>query len=97
MALLAFVLLQVMDTLTTLLFLHHGVAEANPLIRAVLAGSAQPGMALALPKIFAIALAAFAWRSGRQGLLRKMNVLFALCVAWNLLATFVGHATATVR
>ena len=81
-----------MDALTTLLFLHHGVAEGNPLIRATLAGSAQPGMALAMAKGFAIALATFAWRSGRTRLLRKVNVLFALCVIWNLVATLVGHA-----
>jgi hypothetical protein len=94
MILLAFICLQVMDTLTTLLFLHHGVAEGNPLIRAALAGSAQPGLALLLAKVFAIALATFAWQSGRTGLLRKVNLLFALCVAWNLVATLVGH-TAT--
>jgi hypothetical protein len=94
MILLAFICLQVMDTLTTLLFLHNGVAEANPLIRGALAGSAHPGIALALAKTVAIALATFAWRSGRTGLLRKVNLLFALCVVWNLLATLVGSATA---
>jgi hypothetical protein len=93
MILFAFICLQVMDTLTTLLFLHNGVAEGNPLIRAALARSAQPGMALVLAKLFAIALATFAWRSGRRGLLRKVNVLFALCVAWNVVATVVGRIT----
>jgi hypothetical protein len=94
MMLFAFICLQVMDTLTTLLFLHHGVAEANPLIRAALAGSAQPGVVLLLFKALAIALATFAWRSGRKGLLRKMNLLFLLCVAWNVVATLVRHTAA---
>lgn len=94
MILVVFICLQVMDTLTTLLFLHHGVAEANPLIRAALTGPAQPGVALVLAKLFAIALATFAWRSGRTGLLWKVNLLFALCVVWNLLATWVGHTAA---
>jgi hypothetical protein len=91
MMLFVFICLQVMDTLTTLLFLHHGVAEANPLIRAALAGSARPGVGLVLAKVFAIALATFAWRSGRKGLLWKINLLFLLCVAWNLIATLVRH------
>jgi hypothetical protein len=94
MTLVAFICLQVLDTLTTLLFLHHGVAEGNPLIRAAMAGSVQPGMALVLAKVFAVALAAFAWRSGRTRLLRKVNLLFLLCIAWNLVAALVGH-TAT--
>jgi hypothetical protein len=92
MILLAFICLQAMDILTTLLFLHHGVAEANPLIRAALTGSIQPAMALVLAKVLAIALATFAWRSGRTRLLWKVNLLFALCVAWNLAATLVEHA-----
>lgn len=89
----AFVCLQVMDTLTTLLFLRLGVGEANPLIRAVLATSAQPALALAAPKVLAIALGLYAWRSGRKGLLRKMNLLFALCVGWNLVAITAAFAT----
>jgi len=94
MILVAFICLQVIDILTTLLFLHHGVAEGNPLIRAAMAGSVQPGMTLVLAKVFAIALASLAWRSGRTRLLRKVNLLFLLCIAWNLVATLVGH-TAT--
>jgi hypothetical protein len=92
MILFAFICLQVLDTLTTLLFLHQGVPEANPLIRMALAGSADPAWALVLAKAFAIALATFAWRTGRTGLLRKVNWVFALCVAWNLVAIIVGHA-----
>jgi hypothetical protein len=94
MTLFAFISLQVMDALTTLLFLHRGIGEANPLIRVALAGSADPRMALALAKGFAVALGTVAWRSGRRRLLGKMNVLFALCVAWNLMAAWVGDAGA---
>jgi hypothetical protein len=93
MILLAFIGLQVMDTLTTLLFLHQGVREGNPLMRVALSGSLQPQVTLILTKIFAITLATFAWRTGRIALLRKMNVLFALFVAWNLVATLVAHAS----
>jgi hypothetical protein len=94
MILVVFICLQVMDLLTTLLFLHQGVAEANPLIRAVLTGSARPGVSLVLAKAFAIALATFAWRSGRKRLLWKMNLLFLLCAVWNLVAILVGHTAA---
>jgi hypothetical protein len=93
MILVAFICLQVMDTLTTLLFLHHGVAEGNPLIRSAMGGAAHPGVALMLAKAFATALATFAWRSGRTGLLRKVNLLFLLCVAWNLVAILVRQTT----
>jgi len=96
MTLFAFICLQAMDGLTTLLFLRHGVGEANPLIRAALAGAADPRMALALAKLLAVALGTVAWRSGRRRLLLRMNVLFALCVAWNLLAAWVGHAAGSV-
>ena len=94
MILFSFICLQALDALTTLLFLRHGVGEANPLIRAALAGAADPRIALALAKILAVVLGTLAWRSGRKRLLRKMNVLFALCVAWNLVAAWVGHGGA---
>ena len=81
-----------MDTATTLFFLHHGVHEANPLIRAALAKSADPRMAVGLPKVLAIVLATVAWHSGRKRLLRKVNVLYLAFVAWNLAAAWVGHA-----
>lgn len=96
MILFTFICLQVLDGLTTLFFLHHGVSEANPLIRAALAGPADPRTALAVAKTVAVTLGVVAWRSGRKRLLRKMNVLFALCVAWNLVAAWVGGAAGTV-
>ena len=92
MILFTFVCLQAMDALTTLLFLRHGVGEANPLIRAALAGAADPKIALVLAKVLAVVLGTVAWRSGRKRLLWKMNLLFALCVAWNLVAAWVGQA-----
>jgi Domain of unknown function (DUF5658) len=94
MILFSFICLQVLDGLTTLLFLRHGVGEANPLIRAALSGASDPRTALVLAKILAVVLGTVAWRSGRKRLLWKMNVVFALCVAWNLVAAWVGHAGA---
>lgn len=81
-----FAALQVCDVLTTLLFLRHGVREANPLMGAVIAVARQPLIALALPKAAALSLALYAACSGRTRLLARVNVLFTCCVAWNLVA-----------
>ena len=86
---LLFAALQVCDVLTTLLFLRHGVAEANPLMRAAMAVARQPLVALALAKAAALGLALYAARSGRTRLLAGVNVLFTCCVAWNLVALAV--------
>ena len=86
MTLLLFLLLQLGDLATTLAFLHRGVAEANPLVAAVLRMPAHPALALMLVKAAGCGLALLAWRSGRRPLLRRANVFFALCVVWNLAA-----------
>jgi len=80
-----------MDILTTLLCLHHGVQEANPLIRAALANSADPRMALGIPKVLAIALATVVWYSRRKRLLRKVNVVYLVFVAWNLASAWAAR------
>jgi len=84
--LLEFAVLQVFDLVSTLTFLRHGVAEANPLMRMALAVSVPGVVALGVPKVFAVALAAYAWRSGGTRLLRRVNFIFGACVVWNLVA-----------
>jgi hypothetical protein len=88
----AFFLLQAMDAVTTAVFLYLGVMEGNPLIRLALARSAGDVLgsllALAVPKLLAVALGVFAWRSGRKRLLLQMDILFALSVAWNTAVIF---------
>jgi len=84
--LLVFLVLQFCDLATTLLFLQHGVGEANPLVAALIRVSAQPAVAVLLVKAAACGLAVYAWRSRRTRLLRRANLFFALCVGWNLLA-----------
>jgi Domain of unknown function (DUF5658) len=83
---LAFVFLQFMDAVTTMVFLRFGVAEGNPLIRMALGSFGQPEHALLAAKLFAVALGIFAWRSGRTRVLRMMNLMFAACVVWNVVA-----------
>jgi hypothetical protein len=84
--LLVFLALQFCDLATTLVFLQHGVGEANPLVAALMRVSAQPAVAVLLVKAAACGLAAYAWRSKRTRLLRRANLFFAVCVGWNLLA-----------
>jgi len=74
------------DLATTLLFMRHGIGEANPLVAALMRISAQPAVVLVLIKAVGCGLAVYAWRSRRWRFLRRANLFFALCVCWNLLA-----------
>jgi hypothetical protein len=84
--LLLFVVLQCCDAATTLVFLQHGVAEANPMVRFALGLSTHPALPLLAVKAAGCILAYGAWRSHRMRLLRRINWLFAACVAWNFVA-----------
>jgi len=82
-----FVFLQICDLLTTLVFLSFGVAEANPVVRLALGlGRGNPAAALLALKAAGLACGWYAWRSGRRRLLGRINLMFAVCVAWNVAA-----------
>ena len=87
-----FAALQVLDLFSTLWFLRHGVSEANPLMRAVFGVAHESATALVGTKIWATALAWYAWRSGRTRLQGRVNLLYAACVTWNVVAAFCGPA-----
>lgn len=90
MLLIQFICLQICDLLTTLIFLSLGVAEANPLVRLALGAAREhPAAVLTAVKLAGIVLGCYAWRSGRRRLLSRINILFAACVAWNLVAIAV--------
>jgi F0F1-type ATP synthase membrane subunit a len=82
--------LQMLDLLTTLAFLLHGVQEGNPLVRLALRYSSNPLGGLLLVKVLALSLGFYCWRCGRQKLLTRINILFAIVVAWNLVALIAG-------
>ena len=82
--------LQVLDFLTTVAFLMHGVREGNPLVRLALDTDLNPLEGLLVVKLLAIMLGVFCWFRGRRQLLIRINILFALLVAWNLVALIVG-------
>jgi hypothetical protein len=90
--LLLFVVLQFCDAFTTLVFLRHGVAEANPVVRFAFTLSATPWLPLIVLKTFACGLAYLAWRTRRLRLLLRANWFFGLCVVWNLAALAVARA-----
>jgi Domain of unknown function (DUF5658) len=82
--------LQMLDLLTTVAFLLHGVQEGNPMIRLALRYSSHPLGGLLLVKALALGLGFYCWRCGRERLLTRINILFAIVVAWNLLALIAG-------
>jgi len=84
--------LQVLDFMTTIAFLLHGIREGNPLVRVALRYSPNPIGGLLLVKVLAVALGFYCWRAGRERLLTKINILFAILVAWNMVALIVSSA-----
>jgi hypothetical protein len=82
--------LQVLDFMTTVAFLLHGVHEGNPLVRAALQYAPNPLGGLLAVKMLAVALGFYCWRGGRERLLNRINFLFAGIVAWNMVALIIG-------
>ena len=88
--LIQFSYLQLLDVLTTLAFLMNGVKEANPIIRLALESGSSPLAVLVPVKLFALALGIYCLRSARLRLLARMNVFFAVLVAWNLVVLILS-------
>lgn len=82
--------LQMLDFMTTVAFLVHGVHEGNPLVRAALEYAPNPLGGLLAVKVLAVGLGIYCWKGGRMRLLSRINILFAVVVAWNLAALIVG-------
>jgi hypothetical protein len=85
--------LQMLDLLTTMAFLLHGIHEGNPVVRLALRYSSHPWGGLLLVKVLALALGVYCWRCGHERLLTRINILFAIVVAWNLVALIAGGYT----
>ena len=86
--------LQVLDFLTTVAFLIIGVQEGNPFVRLALELAPSPVAGLLLVKAAALGLGLACLRMGKAKLLSRINILFALVVAWNLVALIAGAARA---
>lgn len=76
--------LQVLDFLTTVAFLINGVSEGNPVVNWAISAFPSPIAGLAAVKIVALALGFYCWQTAKGHLLARINVAFAILVAWNL-------------
>ncbi|HEY3739776.1 MAG TPA: DUF5658 family protein [Bryobacteraceae bacterium] len=82
--------LQILDFLTTVAFLVQGVREGNPLVRMAMNFTSNPMLGLLIVKIAAVGLGVYCWHGGRSRMLNRINMLFALIVAWNLVSLILG-------
>lgn len=87
--LIQFAYLQLLDFLTTIAFLIRGVQEANPLVKHMIV-SFSPFGGLLLVKAAALLLGVYCWRLGKGQLLTRINVGFALLIAWNIVALILA-------
>jgi hypothetical protein len=78
--------------MTTIAFLMNGIREGNPVVRMALHYAPHPLGGLLAVKIAAVALGIYCWRGGRERLLFRINILFALVVAWNMVALIIASA-----
>ena len=77
-----FIYLQVLDFLTTILFLKLGLAEASWVVAALIRWS--PFFGVLAAKLGTITLALIAIRLNKEQLMRWANVGYGGVVAWNL-------------
>lgn len=82
--------LQLLDLLTTIAFLLIGVQEGNPLVRLAIEVAPTPFTGLLAVKVAALGLGIYCVRTSRLRLLSRINALFAVIVAWNMVALIVG-------
>lgn len=82
--------LQVLDVLTTLAFLAHGVAEGNPFVQFMMKNAGNPVAGLVAVKALALLLGAYCQFTSRFRLLRLANLLFSGLVIWNLIALILS-------
>jgi len=88
-----FAYLQVLDLLTTVAFLLVGVQEGNPLVRLAIGMGPSPWLGLVIVKVAAMGLGIACLKLGRVRLLGRVNIIFAVVVAWNLVALIAGAAS----
>ena len=84
----AFVYLQLLDFLTTMIGLRLGLSEASPTVRPFIEpfGAAA---AVGLSKLIAFSLAGFCLFIGRERIIRLINYWFATLVVWNMMLIMI--------
>jgi len=86
-----FIYLQLLDILTTLACLVHGVQESNPLVQHLMNAMGSAAAGLAVTKLLAFGVALVCWRRGKHKLLWGVNLFYSFIVVWNLVALLRSH------
>ncbi len=86
----AFIYLQILDALTTIAFMMHGLDEVNPVIKWAMRESFNPLGGLFLVKAASVLVAVLCVSYSRYAVLRKVNFFFALVVAYNMVALILA-------
>ena len=84
--------LQVLDFLTTVAFLINGVSEGNPVVAWAINTFPTPLSGLIAVKVVALALGFYCWQTAKGQLLSRINIGFAVLVAWNLMTLILKTA-----
>jgi len=88
----AFIYLQLLDLLTTLIGFKMGASEASPFIRMLM--HMGPGLGIVLSKLAALALAGYCVRTKRLNLIRWATYWYSGLVVWNLMILLVAPGMA---
>jgi hypothetical protein len=87
--------LQVLDLMTTAVFLASGIEEANPFLGLLMESGASPLIGLLCGKMLGALLGFYCWHTERYKLLYRANLFFGLLIVWNLFAMMLraygGH------
>src|ERR1700686_859639 len=78
----AFLYLQLLDFLTTMVGIRVGLAESSPFIGWMM--TSNPGAGLAISKIVAVLIAGICIAPNRPNLIKWVNGWYAALAVWNL-------------
>jgi hypothetical protein len=84
-----FIYLQLLDFLTTVLFLKLGVLEGNWMVRVLMRWS--PILGVLAAKVATIVLASLAVRFRKDRLMRLANLGYSGVVAWNMIVMILAR------
>ncbi|MEO8659150.1 MAG: DUF5658 family protein, partial [Bryobacteraceae bacterium] len=82
--------LQLLDLLTTVAFLLYGVREGNPVVRSAMQITGSPLAGVLIIKLMALGIGVFCWRTQRFRVLSRVNIFYAVVIAWNLCALLLA-------
>lgn len=83
-----FLLLQILDAVTTIQVLQNGGYETNPLVNNLMTLGAVNGLVIA--KLCALAIGAVVLTYGRPRVLLIANCVYGAIICWNLMALFAA-------